>query len=426
MAKNKKRKGAKVRKQPTIKENWHINKNYREQFLCTARKYMQLIGLEADIFDKLPKRMRENAMMIKSLPPKIYASKEHNIPKIYLRIFNQILLEYMQNRNYGDPSFGIKYMEHMTYGQSLIGGLRYVSEESDLYSAESMEIVTTINEAMKAYEYAEENDVHHYAIELPRFLSRTLMIFSKINYRYYTCDFFWKDSVTAGAMQSYFKFSSIEAERKQIVIDRQTRPAFRLGVYILNPTPTWVEIPLELISTSLKGQGTLPVFIQKHALIRIRERLSPQSNMYINCTFMATFFPLKNTIEIIKAVNGQPLICAYDLLRNRVGYFPFIQQDGCIILTSFLPLSSPITPEGSILMKRLKISIDESALLKMDKLIFYLQTDFDKLPSLRDAIQKAGMWHLTKIKILAPELPEVLAKGGSTTMLAKIFEQKDE
>ena len=87
---------------------------------------------------------------------------------------------------------------------------------------------------------------------------------------------------------------------------------------------------------------------------------------------------------------------------KNIGYFPFIKQDGAILLLSFLPLASPITPEGSLLHKELKLQLEDSKYIGLDKLSFYTKTDFDTVPILRDALKKAGMWHLTEIE---PETP---------------------
>ena len=102
--------------------------------------------------------------------------------------------------------------------------------------------------------------------------------------------------------------------------------------------------------------------------------------------------------KFITASNGQRMIHAIDLSGKPVGYFPFLKQDGAILLLSFLPLSSPITPEGSVLYKELGIKIDDSKYIGLDKLSFYIKTDFEAIPKLKQALNKANMWHLTEIK----------------------------
>ncbi|MHB9141486.1 MAG: hypothetical protein ACYC25_06390, partial [Paludibacter sp.] len=138
----------------------------------------------------------------------------------------------------------------------------------------------------------------------------------------------------------------------------------------------------------------IPVFIQNHALHRIRQRLDCVDNFYVNTVFSLSFMLPK----FITATNGQRMIRAIDLSGKPIGYFPFLKQDGAILILSFLPLSSPITPEGSVLYKELGIKIDDSKYIGLDKLSFYIKTDFEALPTLKQALQKANMWHLTEVK----------------------------
>jgi hypothetical protein len=51
-----------------------------------------------------------------------------------------------------------------------------------------------------------------------------------------------------------------------------------------------------------------------------------------------------------------------------------------------------------VLYKELGIKIDDSKYIGLDKLSFYTSTDFDTVPKLKQALQKANMWHLTEIK----------------------------
>ena len=174
---------------------------------------------------------------------------------------------------------------------------------------------------------------------------------------------------------------------------------------INDPNPEKTEIPATLIEEDdfdtaleiMRKMDTIiriPVYVQNHALHRIRERLDCMDNSYVNIVISLSFMLPK----FITATNGQRMIRAIDLSGEPVGYFPFLMQDGAILLLSFLPLSSPITPEGSVLYKELGIKIDDSKYIGLDKLSFYIKTDFDALPKLKQALINAKMWHLTEIK----------------------------
>jgi len=184
---------------------------------------------------------------------------------------------------------------------------------------------------------------------------------------------------------------------------------YELFSEVNEPNPKKTEIPAVLMEEDdfdtaikkIKEMDTivkLPVYVQNHALHRIRQRLDCVDNIYVNTVFGLSFMLLK----FITATNGQRMIRAIDISGNSVGYFPFIKQDGAILILSFLPLSSPITPEGWVLYKELGIKIDDSKYIGLDKISFYIETDFETLPKLKQALQNAGMWHLTEIQ---PENP---------------------
>jgi len=426
MAKNKKRKKATGSKQPSLHARLHNNKEYKEQFYATARKHMQLVGLEPDAFDNLPKRVREAVMFMNFYPPIISAAEDFKVPRLYIRLFNMLMMDKLRAMYYADPAFGIKYIDHLIYGQALICGLRRIASDIEGFPAEQVERVKIIAQKMTDWGENKENECYHYFPVLSKNLCFMMMFFTKINYHYYTCEFNWVSQIEKARIQIRFTFSSIESERRQFVVRKQARPAFRLGCYLDQPKPEWASIPMQLLTPQYKNNIDIPVFIQQHTLIRLRERLSPQDNLYINGTLSLTFFATRG-VQIKQSVKGNPLICVYDA-NYHIGYFSFVQQDGCVLLTSFLPLSSPDTPEGNILQQLLGFSIEDSAYLNMDKLSFYKQTDFEALPTLTKALKEAGIWHLTKIRVLYEESTDKVAKinHNSTEMLVKIFEKDSE
>ena len=126
---------------------------------------------------------------------------------------------------------------------------------------------------------------------------------------------------------------------------------------------------------------------------------------------------------MVDAVNGQKLLVCSRRDEGPVGYFPFIVQNDCLFILSFLPVVNWLTPEGSRLYKAVNMSKDDAIFLGMDKLSFYRKTDFDTIPLLKKALQEAGMWYLTEITP-SEELPEIERK--SSGIVARFFEQTKE
>jgi hypothetical protein len=404
--KNKRKKCIQDRK--PITSHLAITKTYFDDFTKTARKFMQLVGLKPSDFDALSKRTKEHLMLIRHTPYRIRAEKGSHVPRAYIQFFNNIMSQHERKTFYGDPKFNITFLEYMTYGMTLIFAMRGYNTDDTYWNLDQVELLEKIKTPL--IKYTDDNEEDHFAVRSNKVLWGLFMYVSQPNYRYYTCKEQGVINWSKCCLENQITVSSIEPERKKFIIDGKTHSAYRLAYYDLFPgasdlAPIQTEIPLSLLSgekwknanqeiSETETEISLPVFIQNHALRRAAERMDCKDNMYRNHIFMASFL----IPQVITATNGQRLIKALDVTAKPIGYFPFIKQDDAVLLLSFLPLSSPITPEGSILYKELGIQMEDSKYFGLDKFSFYTNTDFDTIPKLKQALQKADMWHLTEIQ----------------------------
>ncbi|PZX09833.1 hypothetical protein LX69_03498 [Breznakibacter xylanolyticus] len=400
MGKQKKKKGTPERR--SLKSYMAITKTYSDEFTQTAHKFMRLIGLEPSDFDVLTKRTKQELMRIRHTPYKIYAQKGGRVPEAYVRFFNACLFRYEKQSYYGDPQYGITYYEYVTHGLTFIFSIRNYDQETGILP-DQYPLLEKIKKPL--VKYTQSNEVDHYSIRTTSFLNFLYTSFSQPNYRYYTGEEQCLTEYMKGRIKNEIRISSIEPERRTFVIDKEVRPSYRLGIYRAEIVckmiePTWVELPMVLLeaedSRSVMAQLmgtrlTLPVYIQSHALHRMGERLDCFDNYSLNQVFTFTFMEPR----CITATNGQRLIVAIDFRGKTIGYFPMAKVNGAVLLLSFLPLSSPITPEGSILQKELGLQFDDIKFIGLDKLSYYIKTNFNANPPLQKALKKANMWHLT-------------------------------
>lgn len=404
---SKKKKKCVQNRQP-LQSRLAITKTYFDDFSNTARKFMLLIGLETSAFDVLSKRTKQYIMFSRHTPYRIRAEKGSRVPRSYIQFFNQVAGHYEKTTFYGDPKFNITFREYITYGLTLIFTLRNSSLREENLPPDQIELLEKIRDPLLKYTDAHPED--HYRIRANE-IARTLFMYVSLpNYRYYTGKEEGLPDMSNGRMENLITVSSIEPERKSFFIDGKIRSSYRLAYYNLfseakEPTPIPAEILMRVLEeensktmkqvmNQIKTNIGLPVYIQNHALRRTAERMDCKDNSYRNLIFSLSFLIPK----VVTGANGQRLIRALDITAKPVGYFPFIKQDGAILLLSFLPLSSPITPEGSILHKELGIQLEDSKYIGLDKFSFYTNTDFDAVPKLKQALKKAGMWHLTEIQ----------------------------
>ena len=406
MSKSNKRKKPTQNRKP-IGSHVAITKSYFDDYVKTACKFMLLIGLEPAMFEALTKRTKQTLMIVKHTPYRIRAEKDSRVPRAYIKFFNAIMSEHEKKTFYGDPKFNITYLEYITYGMTLIFSIRNFDRRDIFIPQDQIELLEQIRTALIAF--TDNNIDDSFAVRPFKVLRNLFMYVSQPNYRFYSGIEAGVPDWSKGRLENQLTISSVEPERKNFSIDGKIHSAYRLGYYnIFEDTtklePVQAEIPMNLLEeennntkkqlmSQIKTTIKLPVYIQNHALRRLDERLDCKDNMYQNFIFSLSFL----LPGAVTAVNGQRLIKAIDLSGKAVGYFPFIKQDGAVLLLSFLPLSSPITPEGSVLNKELGIQLEDSKYIGLDKLSFYTNTDFDKVPKLRQALKKAGMWHLTEI-----------------------------
>ena len=421
----KSRKKKSVQNRKPLLSHIAITKTYFDDFSRTARKFMKFIGLEPSDYDALSKRTKEQLMQVRNTPYRTLAEKGSRVPRRYLDFFNYAITVHARRNFFGDPAFNITFMEYITHGVSLIIAVQNCKTQKYYGYPGQSELLDKIADALDTdfMDNEEEKFLNH----ISRLLKTLLMYVSRPNYRYYTCEPQPVANYQRGRIDNQFIVSSIEPERKYFIIDGKSHSAYRLQIYnLFNPDEEMAPVPAEILTDILSGKIDitanpeisdeetyilLPVYIQSHVLRRAAERMDNKDNIYLNHVLMLSMLAPK----VVTAVNGQRLIKALDITNKPVGYFPFTIMNDAVLLLSFLPLSSPITPEGSVLQKELKIKVLDSKYLGMDKFSFYTNTDFDAVPKLKNALQKADMWHLTEI------IPDEKAERREDQILKHFF-----
>lgn len=405
MGKTKKKKNTVVKK--STKSYIEISKSYYDNFVRVATAMMKMAGLDSHEFDLLTKRTKQQIMQVKHTPFRVLSSKESKVPRAYISLFNAGMSYFEKNTFYGNPEFKVSFLDYVTYGLTFFFSVRN-HDKNDEILGEQHEVLDKIKKALVAYEHANEKD--HFYFRTNLIMRSMLMYVSTANYRYYSSEEHGERDYSKLRISNAIIVSSIEPEKRYFVVKGEKRTSYQLYHYDLfsesyEPHPIKTEIFKVLLDEPDIDQAIakikeeklttrLPVFIQNHALHRIRQRLDTVDNLYVNTIMSMTFAaPL-----LITASNGQKMIKALNHLGNSVGYFPYVVQNNALLLLSFLPLSSSIAPEGSMLNKILGIQLEDSKYMGLDKLSFYTHTDFETLPELKLALEKAGMWHLTDIK----------------------------
>lgn len=383
----------------------------QDEYVRVARQLLTMAGEDPAEFDKLTKRTKQLLTVIKSTPYHIVAEQKNKVPRVYIKLFNYAMTHFEKTEYYIDPKYNISYLDYLIYGVAFLTCVR-------IHEGFDQKILPDQHERLEQFKtvlnkYDDDHIEDCLTAWSDNIMQYFMMCVSMPNYRFYTSNETFEINPYKFRVENVIKMSSFEPERKCFNVKGEKHVFYRLWHFNLvsidhkpNPEETIVvstyidtdsaEKAIELIDG---GEATVnyPVYIQNHALHRIRQRLDCLDNLNINKVFAMTF----TSPRLVTAINGQKMILATDTAEKPMGYFPFVKQNNVILLLSFLPLCSPNTPEGSILCKELGIGIDDLKYIGLDKQSFYLKTDFETVPKLKHALQKANMWHLTESEVVS-------------------------
>jgi hypothetical protein len=138
----------------------------------------------------------------------------------------------------------------------------------------------------------------------------------------------------------------------------------------------------------------LPLYIQSHALLRLRERLSGAYYDSLHIGLICSVLQ-KN---IVPTSRKNTVLIAFELLGIKVGYLVAEPIDGIILVKTFLFITNSGTPEGETLNRVLGIGKLEKAFLKIDSLAVFVASDMLQDQRVRDIFENVGLGYLCEIE----------------------------
>ena len=377
------------KKQPTKKPQKSELRQFYDECYITAQKILRQFELDPGLIDVLTKKQKQAILQQCYKKPIIKAKEEQTIPKQYVRDINQDTYEYMNTHYWGDPKNGITLMELATTGLSFLGNLSdWINKGWFTPDTPQKEAADQIYE--KVYDAAIPRT--GFAKVLVNVWNMTRS-YSRVNFRVYgfESDFYTEPKKAGFITINRFRIllTAQKCESKQFSQNNIERKAFRMwdtakGFYG-NPKPA--TIPSKMIYPRAKEEADLNIYIQSHVLHRFKERMDEFDPFFQNLLIQHTF---TNGIKIANFDNQILVRCIIE--ETTAGYFTFFLQGNDIVINTFIPLTSPNTPEGKRLHELLSLSKEEISYLGMDKISFFTKVDFEQIPRLKAAITEAGMW----------------------------------
>jgi hypothetical protein len=170
-----------------------------------------------------------------------------------------------------------------------------------------------------------------------------------------------------------------------VVIDGIERRAYRCGL------PWWLQgvrwLECDGAALGLEEGRKYPIFIQSHALHKLRERLPEEllteRDIHMGLLESLTDFRVERLEEDAYRIE-------YHLTGHRVGYLTARVAQGKVVITTFLFLTMSGTREGRQLQEKLRLTRWDIEYQGLDRLGTFLSTDIHQDPSLAAVLEKCG------------------------------------
>ena len=211
--------------------------------------------------------------------------------------------------------------------------------------------------------------------------------------------FTWKLRYIGHHFATVYTMHRQSCERKTAILDDKPRPVLRVGYAVQIEGIRWAAVKGEKLLQYYKvdPECMYPVFIQSHALERIRKRLNPMPayDWQIWLSF--------ERAEISRGPAGN-LFFAVRRADCKLGYLLTDFTGGELIVRSFLFITNTGTNEGRRFNERLRVETYSKKYFKLDSLFTYLSTDICVDPFFRSVLIDCGCEGLVRFKDLLPKI----------------------
>lgn len=204
----------------------------------------------------------------------------------------------------------------------------------------------------------------------------------------------WKFEYKRLNSSSVYLLHKEKCTSKPIIINNKKRLIYRVGYSVQHEGMRWATVKgceLEKLNSWINIKREYPIYIQYHALKRLKERLFPIP-IYERLLYVALIEP-----EISKGPDGKIFI-ALKHAGCKLGYLLGVFTGKELVIVSFLFITNSGTIEGTQLNKSLHVEAYSKSYFKLDLLKTYIITDICIDPYFSSLLKKCGCADLIKYK----------------------------
>jgi hypothetical protein len=183
-----------------------------------------------------------------------------------------------------------------------------------------------------------------------------------------------------------FELYSIRLEQKKIKIKGIVRNVIRVGLAKPNGGPEWMSMDSHFFDDQqTPGQNMLPVYIQSHALHRMRERLD-----CFKSSIQHFYLCVSLTEAVVTKTRKGRCLIEYRYQEQKVGYLVADMIEDTIVIRTFLFVTMDSTPEGKALQQTIGLEAVDKKYLAIDRLSTFLLSDIAGHPDIKQHFIHAG------------------------------------
>ncbi len=182
------------------------------------------------------------------------------------------------------------------------------------------------------------------------------------------------------------------AEHRKVSLHNHTRKVYKVG-YPVDNNVVWITTnPAKLGIESNFANLKIDIYIQKHALQRLYERLNCMERFVIHLYLIKSLF----CFSIVKNRRGQNLI-EFKCDDIKIGYLVYEYIEGIVVITTFLLLTNNGTPEGDNLQEVLGMQKLDKQYLGIDNLRNLVFSDIVENKQIYDLFRDVGCADLFRV-----------------------------
>ena len=375
----------KHRKKKKTKQNKQEARHQRNEFYKKLKQTMTLLG-DASAMDLLDKRDLATLHYCRLRPYKII-NPNNGQPKINnrnLQILNKGL-SILLHKSFiwvGEQQIQLSLYDFFVYAETLYFQYRNIPENHPEIAAKFQDCFPVFNEDYRKIRVDATESIN----KRLEFLSWLYSDFTSSILRFIPVEIVKSSSVldTSSFYNNYI-VEQKKAETELLEIDGKRRTIYRI---CLSTDQNFIPLTITPDKLGIEGlmqKFPLKVFIQMHALHRIRERLG---NQFLHLSYVYIVHAIKE--KSIKAENNNSFLFPVTHNTIKLGYLKGDIIGDKLVIRTFLFLTNNGTPEGKKLQNMAGLQKTDKKFLGIDKLNTFINSDIKENEKLKTLFCQAG------------------------------------